>query len=142
MTDGHALKHEIVILADPETVRSALCTAKGLRGWNTPDVEGDGGAGSIWILKYPNRPEFNWRIDLDEPEEIIWTCTKGPGDAVGTTARYVIEPLGDGRVRLRVTHGGWPHDEANFIKCNTLWGALMDHLREYAQSGVAEPAFY
>lgn len=142
MAEGHALKHEIVISADPEKIRAVICTAEGLRGWNTPHVEGSGDVGSTWRLNYPGRPEFNWRIDLDEPEEIIWTCTKGPGDAVGTTARYVIEPLEGGRVRLRVTHGGWPHDEANFIKCNTLWGALMDHLREYAQSGVAEPAFY
>lgn len=142
MSQQHQLKHEIVISADVETVRRALTTAEGLRGWNTPFVEGSGDLGTVWTLKYPGRPDFEWRIDLDDPEEILWACTKGPGDAVGTTALYMIHPLGDGKVRLSVTHGGWPHDQANFIKCNTLWGALLDHLREYVQSGVSEPAFY
>jgi hypothetical protein len=142
MVGAHSLKHEIIVAADADQVRSALSSAEGLRGWNTPLVDGTGDLGTEWILKYPNRPDFAWRIDLDDPEEILWTCTKGPGDAVGTTALYQIELLGTGKVRLRVTHGGWPHDEANFTKCNTLWGALLDHLREYVQSGKAEPAFY
>lgn len=139
---GHSLKHEIIITGATERVRAALTTAEGLKGWNTPLVEGTGALGTEWILKYPNRPDFAWRVDLDDPEEILWTCTRGPGDAVTTTAHYLIQPLDSGKVRLRVTHGGWPHDEANFIKCNTLWGALLDHLREYVQSGVSEPAFY
>ncbi|HWJ73971.1 MAG TPA: SRPBCC domain-containing protein [Kaistia sp.] len=139
---AYKLHHEIVISGTSEAVRQALGTAEGIRGWNTPLVQGTGALGTEWILEYPNRPDFAWRIDLDGPEEILWTCTKGPGDAVGTTARFVIDPQVDGRVRLHVTHGGWPHDEANFTKCNTLWGALLDHLREYVQSEQPEPAFY
>lgn len=142
MVGAHSLKHEIIISADASAVRNAITTAEGLKGWNTPQVEGTGDLGTEWVLKYPGRPDFTWRIDLDDAEEILWVCTTGPGDAVGTTALYLIEPLSGGKVRLRVAHGGWPHDEANFIKCNTLWGALMDHLREYVQSGKPEPAFY
>jgi len=141
MAGAHSLKHEIFISADTAKVRHALSTADGLRGWNTPHVEGSGELGTEWVLKYSGRPEFSWRIDLDEPEEILWTCTKGPGDAVGTTANFIFSPAKDGRTRVLVTHGGWPHDEANFIKCNTIWGALMDHLREHVESGVSEPAF-
>ena len=141
MAGVHSLKHEIFISADAETVRSALSTAEGLRGWNTPLVEGSGEIGTVWNLKYSGRPEFSWRIDQDDAEEILWTCTKGPGDSVGTTAAFTLVSTEDGRTKLGVTHGGWPHDEANFIKCNTIWGALMDHLREYVESGVADPAF-
>jgi len=137
----HSLKHEIFISADTETVRAALSTAEGLQGWNTPLVDGSGEIGTVWNLKYSGRPEFSWRIDQDDAEEILWTCTKGPGDAVGTTVAFSLSATEDGRTRVRVTHGGWPHDEANFIKCNTIWGALMDHLREYVESGVADPAF-
>ena len=141
MAGVHSLKHEIFISADTETVRAALSTAEGLRGWNTPLVDGSGEIGTVWNLKYSGRPEFSWRIDQDDAEEILWTCTKGPGDAVGTTVAFSLSATDDGRTRVRVTHGGWPHDEANFIKCNTIWGALMDHLREYVESGVADPAF-
>ncbi|MEP9380493.1 SRPBCC domain-containing protein [Aquabacter sp. CN5-332] len=141
MAGGHSLKHEIFISADASKVRTALSTSEGLRGWNTPHVSGKGELGTEWALKYTDRPEFLWRVDLDNPEEILWTCTKGPGDAVGTTAKFTITSLDDGRTRVRVAHGGWPHDEVNFVKCNTIWGALMDHLREYVETGVSEPAF-
>jgi len=78
--------------------------------------------------------------------DIVTPCgrgvTVGSGRyAVGTTATFTIVSTPDGRTRVRVTHGGWPHDEGNFIKCNTIWGALMDHLREYVESGVSDPAF-
>ncbi|MGU3494794.1 SRPBCC domain-containing protein [Xanthobacteraceae bacterium A53D] len=141
MTGAHSLKHEIIVSAGAETLRKALTTAAGLKGWNTPLVEGTGALGTEWILKYSGRPDFHWRIDQDDPEEILWTCTKGPGDAVTTTAHFILSAAGDGRTRVRVTHGGWPHDEANFIKCNTLWGALMDHLRAFAETGTSDPAF-
>ncbi|MCB4771328.1 SRPBCC domain-containing protein [Ancylobacter sp. Lp-2] len=141
MAGAHSLKHEIFISADADKVRKALSTADGLRGWNTPHVEGSGALGTSWTLKYSGRPEFSWRIDQDNPEDILWTCTTGPGDAVGTTATFTFAPAEGGRTKVRVTHGGWPHDEANFIKCNTIWGALMDHLREYVETGVSDPAF-
>lgn len=141
MAGAHSLKHEIFISADLEEVRHAISTAEGLRGWNTSNVEGSGEVGTSWNLKYSGRPDFSWRIDRSDPEDILWTCTQGPGDAVGTTAAFNLSAADDGRTRLRVTHGGWPHDEANFIKCNTIWGALMHHLREYVESGVADPAY-
>ena len=141
MAGAHALKHEIVISAGQERVREALSTADGLRGWNTAQVAGNGEPGSFWSLKYTGRPDFSWRIDRDDPHEILWTCTAGPGDAIGTTATFTFTPAADGRTQVRVTHGGWPHDEANFIKCNTIWGALMHHLRDYVESGVSDPAY-
>lgn len=141
MAAAHSLKHEIHVSASQDAVYTALSTAEGLKGWNTPSVEGNGAVGSHWTLKYKGRPEFSWRVDVSTPTEIFWTCTKGPGDSVGTTADFKLAAAPDGRIRIRVTHGGWPHDEGNFVKCNTIWGALMDHLREYVQSGVTEPAF-
>ncbi|MCB8876010.1 SRPBCC family protein [Acidisoma silvae] len=141
MTVAHALKHEISISASVDAVYAALSTASGLKGWNTPSVDGSGAVGSIWTLHYAGRPDFCWRIDISTTSEILWTCTKGPGDAVGTTADFTLTAKDDSRTLVRVTHGGWPHDEANFIKCNTIWGALMDHLREFVHSGKADPAF-
>ena len=141
MAGTHSLQHEIFIVADPARIEVALTTADGLRGWNTPLVDGNGEPGTEWVLRYPGRPEFAWRIDSSNAEEILWTCTKGPGDSVGTTAHFTFVPAADGRTRVRITHGGWPHDKANFIKCNTIWGALMYHLRNHVESGAAEPAF-
>ncbi len=141
MAGAHSLKHEIYISADAAKIQKALSTREGLQGWNTPLVSGSGEVGTEWLLKYTDRPEFSWRIDRNDTAEIRWTCTKGPGDAVGTTADFTLTPGADGRTCVQVAHGGWPHNEANFIKCNTIWGALMDHLREYVESGVSEPAF-
>jgi uncharacterized protein YndB with AHSA1/START domain len=141
MAGPHALKHEILISADPKKVRDAISTAEGLRGWNTPHVAGTGAPGTIWNLQYTGRPEFSWRIERDDAEAILWTCISGPGDAAGTTATFTLSPVEGGRTRVQVTHGGWPHDEANFVKCNTIWGGLVHHLRDYVESGKPDPTY-
>jgi hypothetical protein len=112
-----------------------------LQGWNTPLVKGTGELGTEWILRYTGQPEFHWRIDSNDPRDIVWTCTQGPGNAIGTSAHFTLLPADNGRATVLLAHEGWPHDGGNFNKCNSIWGALMHHLRKYAESGVANPAF-
>ena len=135
-----SIQHEIAIGANVDKVFEAITTQNGLRGWNTVNVEGDGKVGSEWTLRYSGRPEFAWRIDKSGDRSVSWTCTRGPGDSVGTVARYVLEPLPDGRTRVFFTHDGWPGTHGNFTKCNTLWGGLLHHLKEFVESGKATPA--
>ena len=38
-------------------------------------------------------------------------------------------------------HAGWPGTHGNFRKCNTTWGVLLHHLRDYVETGDAATAF-
>jgi hypothetical protein len=133
------IKHEISIRADAKEIHEALATRQGLLGWISSNVTGQGTIGSEWIVSYPGGLEFAWRIDRTDDLTVNWTCTRGPGNSVGTTVEYTLKPLEDGRTRVFLNHAGWPHTEGNFTKCNTLWGGLLHHLKDFVESGKATP---
>jgi len=132
---GHSLRHAVNIATDYAKVRHALTSVEGLKGWTTADVSGGGGVGSTWTLKYPNGPRFVWEITNQDEHKIGWRCVEGPGDSVGTTASFELGKTPHGRVHLTFSHAGWPHQEGNFDKCNSLWGMMLHQLRTYAEKG-------
>lgn len=135
MPAAHAIEHEINVGSSSSAIREAITTRAGLERWNAARVAGDGSVGSEWVLAYEGGPEFAWRVDRAEASDILWTCTRGPGDAVGTTVEYALAPTGDGRTRLSLRHAGWPHREGNFRKCNTLWGGMLFDLKRTVEGG-------
>jgi uncharacterized protein YndB with AHSA1/START domain len=139
MAETTKIQHEIALRAGAKKIYEALTTRQGLLGWNTSHVSGDGTVGSEWILSYGGDPDFAWRIDRADAGKVVWTCTRGPGDSVGTTVEYTVQPAEGGRTCVFLTHDGWPHPEGNFTKCNTLWGGLLHHLKDFVESGKAAP---
>jgi hypothetical protein len=138
---GHSLLHAVNIKADPAKVRDALTTLQGLKGWTAAEVSGGGGdVGSQWSLKYAGGPTFVWEITAHDAGKVVWKCVSGPGDSVGTTATFELGKTADGRVHLKFAHGGWPHQEGNFAKCNALWGMMLHHLRAFVEQGKVAPA--
>ena len=136
------IDHELKIDATPERVFAALTTLEGVKGWHTPAATGTGEVGSEWIFGFADDLEFGWQVTTSEsPTKIGWRCTRGPGDSVGTTATFTVAPTPDGRTVVELSHAGWPGTHGNFRKCNTTWGVLLHHLRDYVESGDAAPAF-
>jgi hypothetical protein len=54
---------------------------------------------------------------------------------------FELSPADHGRTLVECTHAGWPGTHGNYRKCNTLWGVLLHHLKRYAETGTAMPAF-
>ncbi|MGA5466356.1 SRPBCC family protein [Mycobacterium sp. NPDC050041] len=136
------IHHEIKIAAAPERVFEALTTRDGVAGWHTPAAEGTGEVGAEWVFRFADHPEFGWEIvSSDSPRLVEWRCTRGPGDSVGTTATFTLTGTDDGRTLVEHVHAGWPGTHGNFRKCNTTWGVLLHHLRDYVETGDAAPAF-
>ena len=136
------IDHEIKIVSTPERVFAALSTIDGVRGWHAPTATGIGTLGSQWLFSYADGPEFGLEVTASEPpSRVVWRCTRGPGDSVGTTATFTITVADEGRSLVELQHAGWPGTHGNFRKCNTLWGVLLHHLRDYAETGDAAPAF-
>jgi hypothetical protein len=132
LLSGHSLRHAVNIASNADELRKAVTTAHGLKGWTGADVSGDG---SRWTLTYTNGPTFVWEIASRDPHEVVWKCIEGPGDSAGTTATFTFDKVSDGRVHLKFEHAGWPHQEGNFAKCNTLWGLMLHQLRAFAEQG-------
>jgi uncharacterized protein YndB with AHSA1/START domain len=136
------IDHEIKISAAPELVYDALTTLNGVKGWHKPTATGSGALGSEWVFSFADHPEFNWEIVALHPQsKVVWKCTRGPGDSVGTTATFTLINTDDNRTVVEHVHAGWPGTHGNFRKCNTTWGVLLHHLRDYVETGDAAPAF-
>lgn len=135
------IDHEIKIDATPEQVFAALSTLDGVTGWHTPTASGTGAVGTEWVFSFADHPEFGWEVTESEaPSRVVWRCTRGPGDSVGTTAAFTVAPVG-ARTVVELQHAGWPGTHGNFRKCNTTWGVLLHHLRDFVETGDAAPAF-
>jgi uncharacterized protein YndB with AHSA1/START domain len=136
------IDHEIKIAATPEQVFTALTSLDGVKGWHTPTATGTGEVGTEWVFSFADHPEFGWEVITSEaPSTVVWRCTRGPGDSVGTTATFSLTGTDDDRTLVEHVHSGWPGTHGNFRKCNTTWGVLLHHLRDYVETGDAAPAF-
>lgn len=135
------IEHEIKVRASQDVVFAALSTPAGMRGWHSIDVQGSGAVGSEWHLRAAGAPDFVWLITASQPNTLVaWECTAGPGNSVGTTAEFQLSETPDGRTLVVQSHRGWSDPGDNFRKCNTLWGGLMHHLREYVETQEQAPA--
>ena len=136
------ISHEIKIKAAPEKVFAALTTSGGLKGWYSAHVEGDGLPGRPWLFKFTERPTFRWEVtESTSPTSVAWRCVEGPGDSVGTAVTIQLSQSAPGSTLVELAHTGWPGTHGNYRKCNTHWGVLLHHLKQYVETGKASPAF-
>jgi uncharacterized protein YndB with AHSA1/START domain len=136
------INHEIKIKASPERIFEALTTAGGLKSWQSAHVEGDGAPGHAWRFEFTGRPTFQWEVtESAAPTRVAWRCVEGPGDSVGTSVTFHLSGASDDRTLVELAHKGWPGTHGNYRKCNTYWGVLLHHLRQYVETGIPRPAF-
>ncbi|MBV8091988.1 MAG: hypothetical protein JOY71_30555 [Acetobacteraceae bacterium] len=132
------IHHEIKVRAEPDRIRKAVSNPADLEAWYGGKVSLAGG-----VVRFDfadDAPTFRWRVEAVSPNEILWKCVQGPGDAVGTEASFRISGADKGRELIQFVHRGWPHTGGNFRKCNTQWAVLLHHLRQFLESGKAAPA--
>src|SRR3954468_23714255 len=97
------IDHEIKIDATPDKVFAALTTLDGVKSWHAPTARGTGEVGSEWVFPFANHPEFGWEATAsDAPSKVVWRCTRGPGDSVGTTATCTVAAISDGRTLVEL----------------------------------------
>jgi Activator of Hsp90 ATPase homolog 1-like protein len=133
------IHHEIKVRATPEQIREALSSIASLEAWHGGRVTAVDGA--LRFEFADGAPTFRWSVEpAKSGREIVWRCLEGPGDSVGTEASFTITGADKGRTLVEFVHRGWPHTGGNFRKCNTTWAILLHHLRQYVESGKADPA--
>lgn len=134
------LTHQVPIGAPAARVYAAIATSEGNRGWWTADSAVDPKVGGKAEFGFDKRAVVsNMRIDRLVPDqEVAMSCLGGPPQWTGTTLRWRIESDGKQSV-LRFTHGGWKELDDYCAGCNSMWGRLMYRLRDYVESGKADP---
>lgn len=133
--------HRIRIHANPSAVFAAVATEAGMTAWYTPNIEGSFEEGKTATFSFSNGETFQWKTTALVPDkEVERECTEGPGVAKGTTVSYRIEQ-DKGDTILKLEHSNWPDGHEALATCNTLWGILLGHLREYVEKNQPSPAF-
>ena len=133
--------HKIRLHGDQHHVYQALTTQAGLQSWFTPHIEGQVSEGHEVNMSFSGREPFRWRMSALKPAaHVHWDCLEGPGSAKGTSVTYKLSGQG-GQTVLECDHDGWPENHEALATCNTLWGILMGRLKEYVETGKANPAF-
>jgi 4-hydroxy-3-polyprenylbenzoate decarboxylase len=95
------ITHAIRIRAPRAQVYQALTTPYGLKGWNTPDLEGDVAQGQEFTLCFNDGQSFQWKAsELINGSTVSWECISGPGAAVGSTVTYELSDTSDGRTAV------------------------------------------
>ncbi|MEV6977649.1 SRPBCC domain-containing protein [Kitasatospora sp. NPDC093806] len=136
------------IAAPRAVVLAALTTHDGLTAWWTTEVDRD--AGDVLLLAFPDAPEpFRLRRERADLDRVIWTNVGSfPPHWTGTWISWELTELPDPRgesghhTRLLFRHGGWqPGSEDGVPMVAGTWAQLLVRLKDYAQSGKAQPFF-
>ena len=137
-----ATSHRITINAPKSEVYEAITTEKGLKGWYSPDVSGKAEKGGEVTLSFTEKEgPFRWKVSEAQHGTLVrWECVSGPGEAAGTTATFRLAEKGSGQSVIDLDHEGFKESDEKLRTCNTLWGALMHHLKKYVESEQPEPA--
>jgi uncharacterized protein YndB with AHSA1/START domain len=134
--------HQIRVNATPGQVFDALSTIDGLTAWYTPQIEGTVGKNQEAVFRFQGREPFRWRFTELTPGSLArWQCIEGPGSSPGTLVTFRLTGKDDGSTVVECDHDGWSESDPAYKTCNTLWGILIGHLKDYAESGTPAPAF-
>ena len=136
------LSHQIPVSTPPDRLYEAISTNDGLTGRFTAGIDGTAGPGREALLKFTGHEPFRWRFtELSPGSRLRWECTQGPGAAAGTTATFSLSRTAAGRTQVDLDHDGFTETDPALATCNTLWGILLGHLKNYAETAVPSPAF-
>ena len=134
--------HQITVVATKQRVYDAITTERGLRGWYTPSVRGSAGHGELLQLDFTSKAgPFHWKVnEVDSGSVVQWECLEGPGDSPGTIATFRLAEV-EGETIVELDHDGIDDADPKRKTCNSMWGALMLHLKRFVETGKVDPAF-
>lgn len=135
--------HQITINAPKEFVFEAITTPQGLKNWYTPSVKGEASRGGEMVLEFTDKEgPFRWKVQEQKENSLVqWKCVEGPGNAAGTVATFKLSDKGQDKTIVEFDHEGFQESDSKLKTCNTLWGILMHHLKQYSETKQPQPAF-
>lgn len=138
------LLHEIEIKASAARVLAAISTQTGLGSWWTTDNESRPEVGHINIFRFnQGAVEFHFRVDRHSSDGLQWTCVeaaKVPTEWIDTKITFDLNET-EGVTIVKLGHRNWERNDGALALCNTTWGMLMHHLRDYVENGTVNPYF-
>jgi uncharacterized protein YndB with AHSA1/START domain len=126
--------------ASPEAVLDAVTTTDGIKGFWTSRADVPTEVGESLSLEFPVAPmPFDLRLEQSDERTVVWKTETFPPHWVGTSIRWDVAAR-DGGSPVAFRHDGFS-DEEEAGRVAFTWGEIMARLKEYAESGRANPVF-
>jgi hypothetical protein len=126
--------------APPDTLLQAVTTGEGIRSFWTSRAEVPAVVGETLKLEFAQAPlPFDLRLDQSDERTVVWRAQTFPPHWAGTTIRWDVEAREDGST-VAFRHAGFADDD-DAGRVAYTWGEVMARLKQYAETGRAEPVF-
>jgi uncharacterized protein YndB with AHSA1/START domain len=128
------LHHAIKVSASRPRVFKALVDIDEMAAWHVGSIEGDIAVGSTFYLDVRPGLRFGWKVDeIITNKQIGETCIEGPGNSVGKRTTITLSDIEGGGALVQLIDGDWADGDEHLSFCNTRWGEVLLHLKEYVE---------
>lgn len=115
-----SIKNLFHIASPKEKVYKALSTIDGLSNWWTTQTSGESNVGGTIQFRFGDFGGPDMKVkESTLNESVIWECTAGPEDWIGTTLIFNLDE-NDGKTRVRFEHTGWK-------ETNDFYASALSH---------------
>ena len=137
------LVHQVNVKATPETIYKAISTTEGLGAFWTSESKAEPKVGSIASFGFGG-PTQRMRVDELVPgKRVKWTGLADFPNWGETTVSWDISPTESGETSVTFRHANWPEtvSQDDLGSINYTWGLIVERLKQYAETGKANPVF-
>jgi uncharacterized protein YndB with AHSA1/START domain len=128
------LHHAIKVSASRPRVFKALVDIDEMAAWHIGSIEGDIAVGSTFYLDARPGLRFGWKVDeIITNEQIRERCIEGPGNSVGKRTTITLSDIEGGGALVQLIDGDWADGDEHLPFCNSRWGEVLLHLKEYVE---------
>ena len=128
--------HQIEIHTDARTLYQAITSDAGIKTWWTPLCYMAQQEGDNCRISYESMRLILFAQKLLPQKRVFWVCLDGPQDWLGTELWWEIKQLGPKLCRLDFKHMNWSRDDGLFPQANSMWGNLLNKLKDYCECQV------
>jgi uncharacterized protein YndB with AHSA1/START domain len=135
--------HAVEVGATKDVVFEALSTRSGVAGFWTSDLDLEPVVGSEGRFGFPDAPvDLRMRVEaLESGRSVRWSCLGDFPFWAGTSVTWELSSGVAGGTTVTFRQDGWPADypDQAYAQVNYTWGRIVGALKDYVESGVANP---
>lgn len=138
----YTIEQSAEITAPVATLRRALGTLAGFRGWFAEDTTVDAAGRFTFSFAQPEETRaVTFTLDRADDRGIAMTCVheRNNPDWLGTELVVELTPLAEGKTRAVLTHSGYPTKNECYARCVDAWAHFLGSLAKFATTGAGAP---
>jgi uncharacterized protein YndB with AHSA1/START domain len=134
----HTIELSTEIAAPFSTLRTAMNTRDGFRGWLADDTQVD--ASGRYTFSFAPRA-VTFTLDRADDRGVAMTCVdvQDNPDWLGTKLALTLTPMESGKTRVDLVHAGYPSKNECYARSVEGWNHFLSSLALYTTTGKGMP---